>query len=153
MGWAPNVAFPSARYRAGHHGRRDRSCLRPLQHCAFVSVRRWFEQRSLAAVSVYPILPLFRVRRLLGIAVGDGFVLIYRLFAMGVGFGPPLPRWFRIFATVLRLRWASGLAVPLPRWFRIFVPVLRLRWVSGMTVRFRGGFAFSLSFVCVGYRV
>ena len=137
-----SIALPLVRERASL-GVAIGVAFRPLQHFAFVSVRRWFVQRNLAAVSVCPILPLIRVRRLLGIAVGDAFVPIYRLFSMGTGFGPPLLRWFRIFATILRKRWAWGVAVPLPRWFRIFAPFLRLRWASGSTVRFRGGFAFS----------
>ena len=110
---------------------------------AFVRIRCWVGHCGLAAVSVYPILPLLRVGCLLGVVVGGGFVLLYRAGSMEVGFGrcafavvsyfTPFPLYAlgvgfarsafaavsHFFPPVLRSRWVSGLTAPLSRWFRV----------------------------------
>ena len=86
----------------------DQSWPRPLQHFALVSARCWLSQRGLAGVPVYPTLPFFRVRCMLGVAVGGGCVFFYRSFDKAIGFGPPLCGGF---AFPLRLLFALGVGV------------------------------------------
>ena len=121
----------------------NQSWPRPLQHFALVSARCWLSQRGLAGVPVYPTLPFFRVRCMLGVAVGGGCVFFYRSFDKAIGFGPPLcggfafppPSFVRVGRWGCALRFRGGFAFSSP-------PVVRVGcW--GCAFRFRGGFAFS----------
>ena len=62
---------------------------------SFVRVVGWYWAFHLAAVSVYLIV-VSRSALVSDVSIGGGFVLSYRWFALGVGFGRSDWRWFRV---------------------------------------------------------